>query len=266
MLYGMDISNWQKGIDLSQGTYDFCICKATEGTRYVDPFFAEFTSQLTKLNKLIGAYHFARPDKNATEEAMEAEADYFLAEVKKSGMLGKAILCLDWETEPMDRPRLMRAWLERVVQLTGITPFIYSSKSKFMSWVGREDWEFLMDYGVWIAQWPTIKQYTVGVNPGVPIQWAPPWGWDIWQYTNNARLGDNNMRIDGNMSQLTAEEWKRAASPETEILSVDMKWAVDFGLFKGFPDGTFRENEQLTRGQFASLIRRYDTIIRKENK
>lgn len=261
MLYGIDISNWQKGIDLTQGKYDFCICKATEGTHYIDQYFAQFTSQLTKLNKLIGAYHFARPDRNVTEKAMEEEADYFIAEVKRRGMLGKAILCLDWETEPMDTPHLMRAWLERVVQLTGITPFIYSSKSKFMSWVGQEDWEFIMDYGVWLAQWPSIKQYTAGVNPGVTIQWSPPWGWNIWQYTSNSRLGNNSMRIDGNMATITADEWRKAAAPFTENLSDDMRWAIEMGLFKGYGDGTYNPAAYVTRGQLASVMRRWYNLF-----
>ena len=33
-LNGIDISNWQKGIDLSKVPCDFVICKATEGTGY----------------------------------------------------------------------------------------------------------------------------------------------------------------------------------------------------------------------------------------
>lgn len=257
MLYGIDISNWQKGIDLAQGNYDFCICKATEGTWYIDKQLKDFAVQLTALNKLIGVYHFARPDKDNTVNKIKDEADFFVTKIKEQRLLGKAILCLDWETEPMDRPDLMRAWLERVVQSTGIIPFVYSSKSKFQSWVGKEEWEFLYDYGVWLAQWPSIKKYEVGVNPEISIQWAPPWGWDIWQYSSNGYLGPNSTRVDLNMTQLTYAEWDVACHPQGENISEDMKWAIDCGLFRGYGDGTYRPKESVTREQLATVLRRY---------
>ena len=34
---GIDISNWQKGIDLTKVPCDFVIIKATQGTDYVNP-------------------------------------------------------------------------------------------------------------------------------------------------------------------------------------------------------------------------------------
>ena len=53
-MYGLDISHYQEGIDLSAGNYDFCIIKATEGIGYTDPAFASNAVQLTKLKKMIG--------------------------------------------------------------------------------------------------------------------------------------------------------------------------------------------------------------------
>ena len=34
---GIDISNWQNGIQVNQVPCDFVICKATQGTTYVNP-------------------------------------------------------------------------------------------------------------------------------------------------------------------------------------------------------------------------------------
>ena len=34
-LNGIDVSNWQKGINLAAVPADFVICKATQGTTYV---------------------------------------------------------------------------------------------------------------------------------------------------------------------------------------------------------------------------------------
>ena len=102
-MYGIDISNWQKNIDLTAGKYDFAIIKATEGVGFKDPSFEKFAVQLTELNKLVGCYHFARPDLHGTISSMEKEADWFITVVRNAGLLNTAILVLDWETEPMDR-------------------------------------------------------------------------------------------------------------------------------------------------------------------
>lgn len=37
---GIDISNWQAGIDLDAVDYEFVMMKATQGTRYMSPDFA----------------------------------------------------------------------------------------------------------------------------------------------------------------------------------------------------------------------------------
>ena len=37
-LNGIDISNHQAGLDLAKVSADFVICKATEGTGFVDPY------------------------------------------------------------------------------------------------------------------------------------------------------------------------------------------------------------------------------------
>lgn len=255
-MYGIDISNWQAGIDLSKGNYDFCICKATEGTWYADKQLKGFTAQLTELNKLIGVYHFARPDENKTVEKMQEEADFFVKTVKEHGLLGKAILCLDWETEPMMNLKLMRAWVARVYETTNISPFIYTSKSVLEQISRAPDHTWIYAYGVWIASWPSIKQFNVGEETHLALPTTPEWGWYIWQYSSNGRMDGYSGRIDLNYSTLTREEWIEHSQPFAEEISEDMKWAIDVGLFKGYPDGTIREYEPLTRGQLATVLRR----------
>ena len=75
MLTGLDISKWQ-GADFNvDAAADFVICKATEGTGYVDPLCDKFYQQAKAKGKLLGVYHFARPDLGTTGEA---EADFFV--------------------------------------------------------------------------------------------------------------------------------------------------------------------------------------------
>lgn len=89
-LNGIDISNHQKGLNLKDITCDFVICKATEGTTFVDKYCDGFMQQAMKLGKKVGVYHFA-----SGKTTGKAEADFFLKNVQ--GYIGKAILILDWE-------------------------------------------------------------------------------------------------------------------------------------------------------------------------
>ena len=65
---GIDISNWQGGEKPSNYGINFCICKATEGTNFIDDFCDGFIQDCIKNNILFGYYHFAR-NGNAKSEA-----------------------------------------------------------------------------------------------------------------------------------------------------------------------------------------------------
>ena len=51
---GIDISNWQSGINISKLDIDFCICKATEGLNFVDSTCNNFIQQCKDNNILWG--------------------------------------------------------------------------------------------------------------------------------------------------------------------------------------------------------------------
>ena len=258
-MYGIDISSWQKNIDLTAGKYDFAIIKATEGAGFKDNSFHKFAVQLTKLNKLIGCYHFARPDLNTSESDMEEEADWFINTVKSEGLLNKAILVLDWETEPMDREDLLNAFILRVENQTGITPFIYGSRSKLNSW---KNWWAINHCPIWIAVWPSVLRTPVGVDPGFkkPDKTV---NWSIWQYSSRGTYPNYNGNIDLDYCELTAEEWKKLAGMKTEpaevpeVITKDMQWAIDNGGFTGYGNGKYDPKAPLTREQAATILKRF---------
>ena len=68
-LNGIDISNHQKGLNLKDITCDFVICKATEGTTFVDKYCDGFMQQAMKLGKKVGVYHFASGKTTGKAEA-----------------------------------------------------------------------------------------------------------------------------------------------------------------------------------------------------
>lgn len=258
-MYGMDISAYQKGINLASYKYEFCIIKATEGLSMVSNTFKIFAEQLTELNKLIGCYHFARPDYNPTKLRMNDEADFFIENVERVGLLGKAILVLDWETEPMDRDDLITEFVIRIESQTGITPWIYGSKSKLKKW---KDYWSVNHCPIWMAAWPSIRPATIG-DPlsSLPDQSVP---WQIWQYSSTGKYPGFSGNIDLDYAELTKEEWIKSAypkAPDKEEISDDMKWAIDMGLFSGYGDGRYGPKDPLTREQLATVIKRYNKIV-----
>lgn len=256
-MYGMDISSYQSKLCLTKGTYDFAIMKATEGVGFTDKSFHNFAVQLTELDKLVGCYHFARPDLHGTVIGMEKEADWFIKNVKDEGLLNKAILVLDWEREPMDREDLVKAWVLRVESQTGITPFIYGSRSKLNEW---KNWWAMSHCPIWMAVWPTIHRHQVGVNPGLTLP-GKTVNWSIWQYSSTGQYPSFSGNVDLDYCEFNKDTWLKMAGhkeePAKEVINKDMKWAIENGLFTGYGNGLYGPKDPLTREQAATLFRRY---------
>lgn len=261
MMYGMDLSHYQDNIDLSKGNYDFCIIKATEGIGYTDKSFDKFAEQLTKLDKLIGCYHYARPDLHGYITSMREEANWFVEEVKRMNLLGKAILILDWEKEPMDNEELVSAWCDKVFRETGVRPFIYGSASKINKWANA-GWDVLKDHPIWIAKWPDGKRFEVGEE----LELIHPKGtWTIWQYSAVGLYPDFQGNVDLDLTKLSRDAWMVCAGntpykPE-ETITQTMQWCIDKGIFVGDGEGHYMPNNPLTREQAAQVIYNIFNII-----
>ena len=144
MLNGIDVSSHQKAMDMSTYPCDFVICKATEGTGYVNPFCDIHYQQAKSSGKLLGVYHYARPDAG---NSPEAEADYFLRNI--TGYIGEAILALDLECAGWQKySEWSKKWLDRVYEKTGIRPLFYSSGDGFANFKNMIN---AGNYGVWAA-------------------------------------------------------------------------------------------------------------------
>ena len=113
-LNGIDVSNWQKGINLSSVPSDFVICKATQGTTYVSPDCARQVEQAAGAGKLIGTYHYI------SGSGAVAEADFYLDNIKN--WIGKYMLCLDWEKEQNSQwgnTSYLKQVAQRIIERTG---------------------------------------------------------------------------------------------------------------------------------------------------
>lgn len=143
MLRVVDVASHQKGIVTGSLDCDAVICKATEGTGYVNPYCDEHYQSAKSAGKLLGVYHYASGGNP------EAEAEFFINNVQ--GYLHEAVLVLDWESGD-NAAWGDSSWVARfcahIVALTGINPMIYVQRSAANQCVG------LGDYGIWLAEYP----------------------------------------------------------------------------------------------------------------
>lgn len=148
--------------DLQSQGNQFCIIKATQGTGYVDPTFAQRWASLgdpsTGLTMIRGAYHFltsANPD----------EVKHFLATV---GPVHNCMpLALDVETEFLGLYTAVEEAVKFIKGATGYYPFLYCNKSFWDeyfagTWVGSA-------CPLWLARYQVNEP---GVDGVVIWQWS----------------------------------------------------------------------------------------------
>lgn len=198
---GIDVSNWQNGINLAAVPAEFVIMKATQGTHYVSPDCDRQYQQAKKAERCLGVYHYAEGGD------YKAEADYFIENVK--GYIGEAILCLDWEDKnnPVFNTGKDKTWVKNwcdyVYKQTGVKPLVYTS-SGFMHLISG-----IGDYGLWIAQYANMDH--TGYQ-------AAPWNEGkytcaIRQYSSCGRLSGYNGNLDLNKFYGDKAAWKKYANP-----------------------------------------------------
>lgn len=204
-LNGIDISNWQAGINLSAVPADFVIVKVTEGTTYVSPVADTQYQGAKSTGRLLGVYHFA------TGAGAAEEAKFFLSNVQ--GYLGEAVLFLDWEGDVVAKGvGYAKAFLDYVYQQTGIRPLIYMSKSVTNSY----DWSTVSaNYGLWVAQYADSNPTGYQDNPWTDDKgygsWSAP---AIFQYASTGRLSGYNGNLDLDKFYGDVKAWQAYAKSD----------------------------------------------------
>ena len=200
MLKGIDISHHQREITKFGKDVDFVIIKATEGVGYVDEQCDRLYQQAKKDGKLLGVYHFARPDLN---NSAIAEADWFIKNIQ--GYLKEAILVLDWESGYLGNVEWAKAFLDRVQEKTGIKALLYASRSPINSF----NWSSVAnaDYGLWVADYGA-NTGSEGTKP--VVKWWP--FYILWQYTSRGHISGYNGNVDLNNFYGDAEVWRKYAT------------------------------------------------------
>ena len=197
---GIDISEHQRNINLSMVACDFVIVKATEGKTYSDPYFFQHIDKAKKLGKLLGFYHFARPENNNPHD----EVVNFLNSVR--GYIGDGIPFLDWESVGKYDTDWAKKWLDEFFSLTGVRPSIYMSESVVNSY----NWsQVAPNYPLWVARYRDYEpdynydMSRAGKEPSV--KWWTKY--IMWQWTSSGRLDGYNANLDCNKFYGTREDW-----------------------------------------------------------
>ncbi len=179
---GIDVSGHQGDVDWpaywGQGKR-FAFVKATEGTTYTSPYFAQQYNGSYDVGMIRGAYHFALPDVSSGAE----QANYFVDHGGGWSPDGKTLPgALDMEYNPYGEtcygqsPASMTAWIkdfsDTYFARTGRHPVIYTSTNWWNQCTGG-------DFGATSPLW--IARYSD--SPG-----ALPAGWGFhtfWQYSSS---------------------------------------------------------------------------------
>lgn len=148
-LNGIDISNWQAGINLAAVPADFVIAKATQGTGYVSPDCARQVEQARQVGKRFGVYHYVSGG-NAI-----AEANSFVDNC--ANWVGKGLFCIDWESDENSAwgdEGYLEQLVAQVKARTGIPPLIYTSASRYAQVAPVANRQ---NCGLWIAQYANMN-------------------------------------------------------------------------------------------------------------
>lgn len=218
---GIDISGWQRGLDLSKIKCDFVIMKSTEGVNYIEKTCEGFTNQARQLGKLRGYYHFARPINDAV-----AEAKFFVENTKN--YMDDAILILDWEAENKWDVNWAKRWLDTVYNLTGKKPLLYTSTSV----VNQYNWSVVVNanYGLWVAQYRDMNtdyNYNMASAGDKPqVKWWKFYA--MWQWTGTGRLNGYSEDLDCDLFYGDVNAWKAyAKSSKTTNVKVETPKVIE---------------------------------------
>lgn len=223
-LLGVDIANYQAGINLAAVNPDFTIVMASQGDWFTNQHFTSQVQAALNLGKPTGVYHYV------DGSGVEAEVNHFLAVV--GTYADKVFWAVDWEVGQNDAwgdDDYLRRFVEALKARTGKRVLLYASSGVYPYAV-----QSATDSVRWIAQYADSD----------PTGWDPsPWTDGTWeatmhQYTGTGRVsgygGDLDLNVfygtDADLRALAGGAAPRRAAPlpqapaAPEALTVDGVW------------------------------------------
>ncbi|MFF9111255.1 lysozyme [Streptomyces sp. NPDC014805] len=200
---GVDVSSYQRDVDwptLWSGGARWAYTKASEGTYYTNPYFAQQYTGSYDTGMVRGAYHFATPDTSGGA----AQADYFVDHGggwSKDGKTLPGALDIEWNPYGDDcfgksqsgMVTWIRDFLARYKARTGRNAVIYTATAWWTQCTGNYS-GFGATNPLWIARYAT--------TPGtLPAGWTSH---TMWQYTSTGKTVGDHDRFNGTQAQLSS--------------------------------------------------------------
>ena len=220
----IDISSWQKGLDLSavfaDGNHlDGVVVKSTGGSSYVQPTCDAWIQWLIQNNKPFGFYHYM--DDDYRHASGKAEAEWFVKNTRN--YFGLGIPFADYEHPAKDLgTAYLKEFLDTVYALTGVKAGVYCSLSVIHSQLFRSIAD--AGYPLWVAQYADGNP----VNGFLKTPWqngsvSPfPKYW-MHQYTSNGHLAGYSGRLDFNKFYGSTDDWNALAKGEAPAPTPTLK-------------------------------------------
>jgi lysozyme len=246
LTYGIDVShhNFDKGQTVDWGSLSgkrvfFVYIKASEGTRFIDPYFKKSWEGVGKVSTrakplLRGAYHFLSADVDAGKQA-----ETFLRVLRENTEFAAGrdlppVLDLEWDCFRDANGRVIRnakgdcvgdywskysqdeivakvkIWTDAVKADRKVTPVVYTHAEWWKS-VKLGENPFLKGTPIWISDFRKASQ-----TSGKPIN-PPTYKETLWQFTENGKIADTcvptakeNRCVDTNVALSSREEFVKA--------------------------------------------------------
>src|SRR5262245_51045781 len=198
---GLDVSSFQGNVNWTaqwNAGSRFAFIKATEGTYYTNPSFAQQYNGSYNVGMIRGSYHFARPD--TTTGA--TQADYFVNHGGGWSKDGKTLPgALDREYHPYGAQRycktqatmrtLVSSFVNEYHARTGRWAVIYTTTDWWTTCTGNYG-GFWANDPLWIARYASA--------PGTLPAGAP--FWSFWQYSDSGPFAGDSDQWNGSLANL----------------------------------------------------------------
>lgn len=196
---GIDVSHWNHDAGFRPSMLPagcrFVICKATEGTTFVDKACDKMIQQTKQYGMKFGFYHFAGGLSSATNEA-----EHFINSCRN--YFGEGVPALDWEREEIT-PEWVNAFCEHVHARTKVWPWVYSTPSFFAKANGRLN----ENMGKWVARYGTNEITSLEGSPDSSLIESVSPVVAAWQFSSVGRVGSWRGDVDLDVFYGSESQW-----------------------------------------------------------
>jgi GH25 family lysozyme M1 (1,4-beta-N-acetylmuramidase) len=190
---GPDVSRWQHDTGqpinwsaVKGSGQSFTFMKATQGTSFVDPWFAREWAAAGRAGLVRGAYHYADPTQSA-----DAQAAFVVRTVGSTREQGNLGIALDLESTGGLSPSQLASWahafMDGVERRTGRVPILYTYVYFWQHAMANN--RTFGAYPLWLARWSSTR-------PAPLAGWTQ---WTFWQHSSTSHLPGIPGEVDHNI-------------------------------------------------------------------